>query len=92
MHRGSRPSENVLAPGVYSAGHDDLRAVNLLGLRGDRADADPVARAKELPLPPPMTLETPVELGWVLAVSAGLCWLAGGGLRVGGGGSEGGRR
>jgi hypothetical protein len=92
VHRGSRPSEHVLAPGVYSAGHDDLRAVNLLGLRGGRANADPVARAKELPLPPPTTRQTPVELGWVLAVSAGLCWLAGWWLRVGGGGSEGGRR
>ncbi|MFP4215637.1 MAG: BatA domain-containing protein [Phycisphaerae bacterium] len=86
VHRGSRPSENVLAPGVYSAGQDDLRAVNLLGLRGGRTSADPVARAKGLPLPTPTTLETPVELGWVLATLAGMCWLAGWWLRVGGGG------
>ncbi len=83
--RNSRSAENVLAPGMYSAGDEDLRAVNLLGLRGRRPTVDPVAGAKELTLPPPTTSESPLELGWILAILAGVCWLAGWWLRVGGG-------
>jgi hypothetical protein len=74
---GTRPESGVLGPGVYSAGHQDLRAVNLLGLRSGRPPREPVTVAREVPLPAPTQSAEPIALWWVLATLAGACWLAG---------------
>jgi hypothetical protein len=85
-HPGWRPMDRyasgVLGPGIYTAGHRDIRAVNLLGLRGGRPQQDPVARARELPLPAATRAAEPIELWWASALIAGACWLAGWWLRM----------
>jgi hypothetical protein len=77
---GTHPSGLPL-PGLYADAEGTLHAVSLTGLRPGAPAADPVAAARDVPLPAPAAVQGPRELWPALALAALACWLAGWALR-----------
>jgi hypothetical protein len=78
---GGTHASGLPLPGLYADSDGALHAVSLNGLGGGRPARDPVAAAREAPLPEPTAAQARRELWPGLALAALACWLAGWALR-----------